>query len=145
MRAARRLAADALEASRYPGDVETVLLLVSELVTNAVRHAATEFELHLHIDELGVTVAVVDHDRTHPPRLQHPGPTDTHGRGLQIVDQLASDWGSEPVGPDAKQVWFCCRAAAASTAPPVSAPRERPGRPAPAVPAGPRSASRPRR
>ena len=50
VRAARHLVADVLEASSYTGDVDTVLLLVSEIVTNAVRHAATPFELTIAVD-----------------------------------------------------------------------------------------------
>ncbi len=111
MRAARHLAADALAASGYPGDVETVLLLLSELVTNAVRHAATPFEVHMAVDPVQVTVTVIDHDRAHPPRMRDPQPEETSGRGLRIVDQLASSWGSEALAGDAKGVWFRCQAA----------------------------------
>jgi anti-sigma regulatory factor (Ser/Thr protein kinase) len=100
--------ADVLEASHYTGDVDTVLLLVSEVVTNAVRHAATPFELTITVDGPAVTVAVVDHDRAHPPMVRNPKPEDTSGRGLRIIDELASSWGSEPVAGDAKRVWFCC-------------------------------------
>lgn len=139
MRAARRLAAEVLRASRYPGDAETVLLLVSELVTNAVRHAATDFELHVSVDRRQVTVAVIDHDRAHPPRLQDPGPHDTHGRGLQIVDRLATTWGTGPIGEDAKQVWFRCLAAGSVRDGAV------PGLPARGVRAGPPSVHPPRR
>jgi two-component sensor histidine kinase len=97
-----------LEASSYSGDVDTVLLLVSEVVTNAVRHAATPFELTITVDGPQVTVAVVDHDRAHPPKVRNPQPNDTSGRGLRIVDELATSWGSEPVADDAKRVWFRC-------------------------------------
>jgi anti-sigma regulatory factor (Ser/Thr protein kinase) len=141
VRAARRLAADVLRESPYRGDAEAVLLMVSELVTNAVLHARTEFELHLRVEEAAVVVAVVDHDRTHPPRLEHPGPRETHGRGLQIVDRLSSSWGSEPVGADGKRVWFQCRVEPAAAA--VSAGRG--VRRGPAVPAARPSAGPPRR
>lgn len=97
-----------LEASSYTGDVDTVLLLVSEVVTNAVRHAATPFELTIAVDGSQVTVAVVDHDRAHPPKVRDPGPEDTSGRGLRIVEELATSWGTEPVANDAKRVWFRC-------------------------------------
>jgi two-component sensor histidine kinase len=108
VRAARRIVADALEDSQFTGDVDTVLLLVSELVTNAVRHAATPFDVTIRVDGSQVTVEVVDHDRTHPPRLRDPLPDDTSGRGLRIVEELSSSWGSEPVADDAKRVWFRC-------------------------------------
>jgi anti-sigma regulatory factor (Ser/Thr protein kinase) len=108
VRAARHLVADALEESHYTGDVDTVLLLVSELVTNAVRHAATPFEITIAVDRSQVTVAVVDHDRAHQPTVRNPAPHDTSGRGLRIVDELATSWGTEPVADDAKRVWFRC-------------------------------------
>ncbi len=108
MRAARRLVALALADSNYRGDVDTVLLLASELVTNAVRHAATPFDLTVSADRAEVMVAVVDRDRRNPPRLCDPAPDDTSGRGLRIVEELASSWGTEAVSPDAKRVWFRC-------------------------------------
>lgn len=108
MRAARRVVALALRESDWDGDVDTVLLLASELVTNAVRHAATPFDLTVTVDGRDVEVAVVDHDKTHPPRMCDPGPDDTHGRGLRIVDELSASWGSEAMPGDAKRVWFRC-------------------------------------
>ena len=108
MRAARRIVADALADDHFTGDVDTVLLLVSELVTNAVRHAATPFDVNIRVDGSQVTVEVVDHDGSHPPRLRDPLPEDTSGRGLRIVDELSSSWGTEPIADDAKRVWFRC-------------------------------------
>lgn len=108
MRAARKIVADALDDAHFTGDADTVLLLVSELVTNAVRHAATPFELTISVEGSQVTVAVVDHDRSHPPRMGNPRPEDTSGRGLRIVEELSTSWGSEPVSTDAKRVWFRC-------------------------------------
>jgi two-component sensor histidine kinase len=130
VRAARRLAAEVLAESRYPGDVETVLLLVSELVTNAVRHAATPFELRLSVEATEVVVTVVDHDRTHLPHLRNPGPEETSGRGLQIVDQLAASWGSEAMAGDAKGVWFRC--VTAERVSPTAGPAARPAGAGPA-------------
>lgn len=100
--------ADVLEASHYTGDVDTVLLLVSEVVTNAVRHAATPFELTITVDGPQITVGVIDHDRAHQPTVRDPGPHDTSGRGLRIVDELSTSWGTEPMAGDAKRVWFRC-------------------------------------
>lgn len=121
MRAARRLAADALGEAGYRGDVETVLLLVSELATNAVHHAGTDFELRVRVEAGDVTVTVVDHDRAHAPELRHPDPEDLNGRGLLIVDHLAAAWGSGPAGADAKEVWFRCVAGDAEVSDPAPA------------------------
>jgi anti-sigma regulatory factor (Ser/Thr protein kinase) len=96
-----------LLAAGYLGDSETVLLLVSELCTNAVRHAATAFEVHIDATHHEVTVTVVDHDPAHPPRLRNPDPQATSGRGLFIVERLSKSWGCETVH-ERKSVWFCC-------------------------------------
>ena len=105
VRAAREFVADALEDEGFRGDTEIVLLLASELVTNAVRHAATPFEIRVAVDDDTVRVAVIDGDVDHGPRMCHPGPDDTNGRGLQLVDQLSAVWGSDRVGRG-KAVWF---------------------------------------
>ena len=106
VRAAREFVADALDEQGFDGDTEIVLLLASELVTNAVRHAATPFEIRVDVDDDdGVRVAVIDGDVDHGPRVCHPGPDDTNGRGLQLVDQLSAVWGSDRVGRG-KAVWF---------------------------------------
>ena len=104
---ARRFVRDLLDSH---GDVDedtldTLLLLASELVTNAVRHAATPFEIRVAVDDDTVRVAVIDGDVDHGPRMCHPGPDDTNGRGLQLVDQLSAVWGSDRVGRG-KAVWF---------------------------------------
>jgi anti-sigma regulatory factor (Ser/Thr protein kinase) len=106
VRAAREFVADALDAQGYHGDTEIVLLLASELVTNAVRHAATPFEIRVDVDDdEGVRVVVIDGDVDHDPRVCYPGPDDTNGRGLQLVDQLSAVWGSDRIG-QGKAVWF---------------------------------------
>lgn len=106
VRAAREFVADTLSDQGFQGDTDTVLLLASELVTNAVRHAATPFEIVVDVrDEQDVRVAVVDGDLEHQPTVRHPGPEDTNGRGLLLVDQLASRWGSDRTGRG-KAVWF---------------------------------------
>ena len=106
VRAAREFVAGALEDEGYRGDTDTVLLLVSELVTNAVRHAATPFEILVDVQHEGVRVEVIDDDAEHPPEVQHPRPEETNGRGLLIVDELAAGWGSEPLDERSKSVWF---------------------------------------
>jgi hypothetical protein len=89
-----------------PGDVsDTVALIASELATNSVRHAASGFEIRIeqHPDRIHIEV---EDDGVGEPVLRSPGPTDTSGRGLQIVTALADDWGVIP-RPDApgKTVW----------------------------------------
>jgi anti-sigma regulatory factor (Ser/Thr protein kinase) len=106
VRAARDFVAVALQDAGYEGDWDAVLLLVSELATNAVRHAATPYEIVIDAGIGRVRVAVIDGDGANPPQLQDPTPDDTNGRGLLIVDELAARWGSDLVGADNKAVWF---------------------------------------
>lgn len=86
---------------------DVAVLLASELVTNAVLHG-----------EGGVTVTVVpgegrvvrirvsDEDDA-PPQPREASTDDTSGRGLRLVEILASRWGSDPATPDrGKVVWF---------------------------------------
>ncbi len=107
-RAARRFVAEAIEDDSFTGDVDTVLLLVSEVVSNAVRHAGTPFELTVDVGRSEVRVTVVDQDTTRQPRVQEQDPEATSGRGLYIVEQLATRWGSRTIEGKGKAVWFSC-------------------------------------
>ncbi len=78
-------------------------LLVSELVTNAVRYAHGKIALRL-ILEGGLFCEVVD-DSAALPRLRHPDDQDERGRGLQVVSQLAQRWGARRAS-SGKVVWF---------------------------------------
>jgi anti-sigma regulatory factor (Ser/Thr protein kinase) len=82
---------------------EVAELLVSELVTNALRYATRPITLTaLLLDEV-VSLAVDDGD-TPLPRLRKVSDADEGGRGLQLVAMLASRWGARPT-PDGKVVW----------------------------------------
>jgi serine phosphatase RsbU (regulator of sigma subunit)/anti-sigma regulatory factor (Ser/Thr protein kinase) len=70
----------------------TAELLVSELVTNAVRYAQGKIGLRLVL-EGGLVCEVLD-DSAALPRLRHPDEEDERGRGLQVVSQLAQRWGA---------------------------------------------------
>ncbi len=84
--------------------VEPVTLVVSELVTNAVRHGRPPVWLRLLRREHGVRVAVHDED----PATPAGGPASQeaeNGRGLAIVQALAVDSGCSDVPGDGKIVW----------------------------------------
>ena len=68
--------------------IPTAELLVSELVTNAVRYAQGKIGLRLVL-EGGLVIEVLD-DSAALPRLRHPDDDDERGRGLQVVSQLPS-------------------------------------------------------
>jgi two-component sensor histidine kinase len=86
--------------------VRDAALLISELVTNAVRYAGGI--ITVVIECLGDCVAVaVRDDSSAAPVLRHPGPAEPSGRGLQLVEMLATKWGCQlaPSG-SGKTVWF---------------------------------------
>ncbi|EIV91511.1 ATP-binding protein [Frankia sp. QA3] len=106
--ARRRLTAD-LTGSGVPAEVtETVLLLATELVTNAVLHGHGEPVLEIRTTERLVWVGVRDPDH-HPPRVRHVDAESLGGRGLHLVEALAEDWGAARVPGDGKTVWFLLR------------------------------------
>jgi anti-sigma regulatory factor (Ser/Thr protein kinase) len=89
--------------------VDTVELLTSEVVTNALVHAravgADEGpDLVVRIHRGSVRVEVYDVSPEVPVR-RNPEPMDPGGRGMCIVDELARDWGVDHL-PTGKRVWF---------------------------------------
>ena len=84
--------------------IPTAALLTSELVTNAVSHTQQPFTVSVDNTGQGVRVAVIDGSST-PPVVRQADEVSEHGRGLHLVDQLASEWGTDAL-PDGKQVWF---------------------------------------
>jgi anti-sigma regulatory factor (Ser/Thr protein kinase) len=107
---ARRFVDDALAGVATDGHVAA--LLVSELVSNVIRHAATTFELVITVgDSVRVEVrdgaAVTEAFRdliANPPRRVNPGAAS--GRGLMLISTLASRFGLEDLGAHGKSVWF---------------------------------------
>jgi serine phosphatase RsbU (regulator of sigma subunit)/anti-sigma regulatory factor (Ser/Thr protein kinase) len=77
-------------------------LLVSELVTNAVRYAQGQIGLRLVLE--GGLVIEVNDDSAALPRLRHPDDQDERGRGLQVVSQIAQRWGARRA-VSGKVVW----------------------------------------
>ncbi len=85
---------------------EDTLLLTTELVTNAVRYGSDEVTVRVWPGPDRVRVEVSD-AAPGQPRTGEPGFEEESGRGLQIVDSLASRWGTMagPASPG-KTVWF---------------------------------------
>ncbi|WP_374328814.1 ATP-binding protein [Streptomyces sp. PSKA30] len=83
--------------------VATAELLVSELATNALLHAATPFRLTLTAAHGVLRCEVADRGRR-PPRVVDAG-TSESGRGMFLVDALARHWGHHQDGPGTT-VWF---------------------------------------
>ena len=104
--AARRFVRDVLMTRRVGDRVaETVELLTSELVTNAVIHARSPAELLVSVGDGVVRVEVCDNDAS-PPTRRARDLESTSGRGIAIVAELAAEWGVEQVPDDGKRVWF---------------------------------------
>lgn len=84
--------------------LERILVMVSELASNCLRHAASAFRVELAWSDEAVRVAVVDWGAG-TPTLRSPTPSEPSGRGLRIVEALADEWGIDAQG-GGKAVWF---------------------------------------
>lgn len=101
---ARRFARSALRESSW--DVDTVVLLVSEVVTNAVLHARSAIVVRVE-DRRDVVHVEVEDGSPVPPRMHHFARSSATGRGLRLLDRLAAAWGVESDAPGGgKVVWF---------------------------------------
>jgi anti-sigma regulatory factor (Ser/Thr protein kinase) len=102
---ARRLVADWLAPVLTDGTLATTRLLVSEIVTNAVRHGRGTIMLRARLFEDRLLVAVIDEGggferKARERDIKRMG---AGGWGLRIVDAESSRWG---IGPGAAHVWF---------------------------------------
>lgn len=106
---ARAVVNDELGRAVSPEVLEDATLLVSELVTNAVRHAPRadgipEVELRLRVDPERVRVVVSDPGGGFVAQPRLPTDPGTSGWGLYLVDRIADRWGI--VTKDRNEVWF---------------------------------------
>lgn len=105
VRLARDATRDALASWRLAHVEETAVLLVSELVTNAVRHARGTHAIAMDLEAAGtwLRIEVQDADRQWPqPRT--PASFDESGFGFVLVDALAAKWGVRETATG-KAVW----------------------------------------
>jgi sigma-B regulation protein RsbU (phosphoserine phosphatase) len=104
-------ALDELDPEREADLADTTVLLASELCENAVLHAGTEFEVTVTITDDEVTVAVADRGagplelHLAQPRQRY-GRAATHGRGLTLIERLATSWGTRHDNGGQHTVWF---------------------------------------
>jgi anti-sigma regulatory factor (Ser/Thr protein kinase) len=100
---ARQAAAEMVARLHLEPIGDELALVVSELVTNAVRHAEPPVRLEIQADDDRVTVAVADGSPGRPvPRVAADDAEG--GRGLAMIDLLAADTGVRP-SPPGKTVW----------------------------------------
>lgn len=104
--AARRFVRSALESVEAEAAViEAAELLTTELVTNAIIHVGCNSHLFIRASKGGVRVEVTDPD-DRIPSMAAPDLEALGGRGLVIVNGLASGWGVERTPEGGKTVWF---------------------------------------
>lgn len=102
---ARRFVRDLLDGADED-TVDTLLLLASELVTNAILHAHTPVELGLCVDGGRALVCVADRMPDSEPLIPRDHSRDRPGgRGLALVADLSDDWGTTTF-TGGKTVWF---------------------------------------
>ncbi|HEX3564208.1 MAG TPA: SpoIIE family protein phosphatase [Acidimicrobiales bacterium] len=100
----RRFAHNALTSWDIPtAVVGDLILVVSELVTNAILHSRSPIELRLSRTSDRIVVAVHDGSTAVPRRLQSNREAE-HGRGLHLVSAISDQWGVRPT-EDGKSVW----------------------------------------
>jgi len=101
---ARAFLRSTLETWKLDGFGEITELLVTELVANVVMHVGAPMTLRVQRAASAVRVEI-DDPSPDVPVVRHPDAADEHGRGVLLVDQLATAWGVEPRA-EGKTVWF---------------------------------------
>jgi len=104
-RTARRLVAAVLTTAHADHFADTATLLTSELVTNGIVHAHTDLQIVVDATPTWVRVEVVDGNPHLPVRREYDENAST-GRGMEMVELLADDFGVESLEEDGKRVWF---------------------------------------
>jgi anti-sigma regulatory factor (Ser/Thr protein kinase) len=101
--AARALAADVVADLHLEPVADDLALVVSELVTNAIRYAQPPVEIEIETTDDEVTVAVADGSPGRP-LVKDADDEAEGGRGLTLIDRLAAETGVRPQ-PPGKTVW----------------------------------------
>ncbi|MGW3990493.1 SpoIIE family protein phosphatase [Streptomyces sp. NPDC004830] len=101
---ARRFARRTLRSWGVTADQDAALLVVSELVTNALVHTDGQVRMDLTLINDRLRIAVADASPRTPVRPRSIGWEATGGRGILLVEALSATWGTLPVS-GGKQVW----------------------------------------
>jgi len=83
--------------------LDDVLLVVTELIANAVVHGRGDITLEIAFDGLGVAGVVADEGPGFAPTPRRPGARSDGGYGLELVAQLTDRWGLDDAS---SRVWF---------------------------------------
>lgn len=101
--AARQFARAAL-GKQSSETLDAVELMVSELATNCIQHAHSDFEIAIEVSRPEIRIEARDTGEGRPaPRS--PTPSEPTGRGLRIVEAMSDRWGVVP-SAGGKTVWF---------------------------------------
>jgi anti-sigma regulatory factor (Ser/Thr protein kinase) len=92
-------------------DRDVVALLISEVVTNALRHGSPPVSLRAALRDSRLTVSVDDGSTRPPTQLDDTAWDAIGGRGLHLVESLSDHWGVSVNGVG-KRVWFQVRLSA---------------------------------
>ncbi|MFE5186916.1 ATP-binding protein [Streptomyces sp. NPDC056628] len=108
VRAARAAVRGRLLAWGLGSLADVAALLVSELVTNSLRHATGPIGVRLvrPSGDGGVLLVEVSDPLPDPPRARSADAEDESGRGLQLVARASRRWGTRPGRGSGKTVWF---------------------------------------
>lgn len=101
---ARTFTREVLNEWQLPDLVDDAVLVVSEMVANAVTHAGTDCELRISVNPIALRVEVVDRGAGTPDPLPRSN-TRSSGRGLHLIDAVTAAWGVEPEPDGGKTVW----------------------------------------
>ena len=103
-RTARRFVDETLRGWQFGDELDVVMLLVSELVTNAMVHARSDVEVTVRLLSDAVRIDVIDGSDA-VPAAREVGSEAESGRGLALVGELARRWGVDRLR-QGKTVWF---------------------------------------
>ena len=101
----RRWAHSWMEQNPTDGvDPDIVVLSMTELVTNSIKHGSGPVEVQLNGDSDNLVLIVSDCSEQLPRRADASEDTET-GRGIQILESLATRWGVHPEPGGGKRIW----------------------------------------
>ena len=101
--ARHRIASEMRSAGTMDGAIDDAAIVVTELLTNAIRHASPLsgrwLQVTWDLEDESVEIAVSDGGSTTLPRVSRPALSALGGRGLEIVETLSRRWGVRSTGP----------------------------------------------
>lgn len=105
-RQARRFIEEILVRWECQPAIDTLELILSEVVTNAVVHGKSDPEVAVRLVDGALRVEVLDNSDVSIPEVRPADDLAVGGRGLSILHSEATRWGSTPVPGGGKSVWF---------------------------------------